>query len=650
MTPAGRRALVVAVWMASALMASGAVAAEPPEWLETTRRLSLPAAASKAEVVVLLEEVLVEVTRSETRSRVRNAVRINREGGLGRAALLAGQRIGEDFKLVGGWKVRPDGEATTYDRKAIVQIDADTSYQFSMDKVNAFRPEDARVGDVVAWEYVSKSRPEALQTSWEFGGGAPTLLSRFGVKTPPDWTMRHELLNAGDLSPARNDEGYLVWEMRDIPGLPDEPMRVPDDDLVPRVLVAYAPRSEKADPRQFDTWESVARWYAGIATSQVASDDVLRRKAAELGAVGPVLGFARSLRYLDTALGRSTAEPHPAPQILRNMFGDCEDKAILSIALLKEIGVEAWPVLVLTRDDGLVLKSFPGVNAFNHAIVAVRASGELSALPSAIDAGKAGRIVLFDPTSSMTALGDLPYYLQGTSGVLAHPEHGGLIELPRLDPALSSRTSRIDLTFEADRLQARATVVHEGQYAVGWRHHYDEVRGEKRREDLERRLTSRFPNVKVGRLDLQNAETPEAPLRMETELSMKAPGPQGGAVLRMIPVSFLLPTRAATLPAGPRRTPMLVEEGFREAEETRLAIPAGWEVTSAMTAVDASGPSGTYRLEIRREGDGVVMVRELTMRAGRVDTKDYDAMKRFFDDVARGDATTIILEKKPAGS
>jgi hypothetical protein len=175
------------------------------------------------------------------------------------------------------------------------------------------------------------------------------------------------------------------------------------------------------------------------------------------------------------------------------------------------------------------------------------------------------------------------------------------------------------------------------------------VRADSRRTDLQKRLARRFPNVQVKRIDVLNADVPEKPLTLEAEVSMKAPGPQGGAAMRLIPVSFLLPTRAPTLPAGPRLTPILVEESFREIEETTVAIPAGWNLTSALPAAAVDGPAGSYRLESKRDGDTLTLVRELTLRAGPVDVGDFEALKRFLDEVARADAGTLILEKLPAG-
>jgi hypothetical protein len=642
------------VLVAGAVAASGAVwaAGEAPDWVESARKRPLFDQAAKADLVVLHSELLLDVSRSEQRGRVRRAVRINKEGGLGEP-LMAGQRIGEEFKLVGGWKVRPDGVTTAYDRKAIVQVDPDGSYEFSMAKLNTLMPDDVHVGDVLAWEYVTRWKPETLWSSWIFGGGAPTLVSRFGLKVPDGWTLREHPIRLEGLPGTRDDGGYTVWEMRDLPELPDEPRMPWFGDLRPTIMVAYQPPAGRTDERSIDTWEGVGRWYAGVASSQIVSDATLKRTTAEVAGTGAdlmqriraITRFTQSLRYLNTAIGRSTSEPHPAPQVLKNRFGDCEDKAILTIAMLREIGVEAFPLLARTRDAGPIIPEFPGVGLFNHAVVVIRLPEEAPSLPAGVDGGPLGRLVVFDPTDSHTGLGDLPSSLQNTLGLVAHTEHGRLVALPTLDPALSSRAAEVSLAMDgAGLMQVKARVVHEGQYAARERWHYGVVRADKRREEVATRLGRHHGKVEVRRLDLIGLEQTGDPLELQIDLAMKPPGRQVGS-MRMMPLSFLLPSLLETLPAGERRTPLVIGEGYREAETSRFPLPSGFTVGSDLPSVELSSAAGTYRLKSWLEEGTLVTERELVVRPARVEPAGYTELKRFFDEIARADASTVVLKQ-----
>src|SRR5262249_43728241 len=78
--------------------------------------------------------------------------------------------------------------------------------------------------------------------------------------------------------------------------------------------------------------------------------------------------------------------------------GDCDDKAILMITLLKAVGIEAQEVLVQTRLTGqpsVLLAKSPAIPMFDHGI---------AFLPGAD--GKGG--MYLDATSPQSRLGPLP--------------------------------------------------------------------------------------------------------------------------------------------------------------------------------------------------------------------------------------------------
>jgi hypothetical protein len=74
-------------------------------------------------------------------------------------------------------------------------------------------------------------------------------------------------------------------------------------------------------------------------------------------------------------MGVNSHRPHDAAQVLDQRFGDCKDKAVLLVSLLRALGVEAEPALVNTWSGGHTSSSPPSASAFNHAIVHLRRDG-----------------------------------------------------------------------------------------------------------------------------------------------------------------------------------------------------------------------------------------------------------------------------------
>lgn len=81
------------------------------------------------------------------------------------------------------------------------------------------------------------------------------------------------------------------------------------------------------------------------------------------------------VRYMALTLGEGGWLPASASEVWARRQGDCKGKTVLLIALLRELGIDAVPVLV--SSDNLPLdKYLPMVSVFDHVIVKARINGE----------------------------------------------------------------------------------------------------------------------------------------------------------------------------------------------------------------------------------------------------------------------------------
>ena len=89
------------------------------------------------------------------------------------------------------------------------------------------------------------------------------------------------------------------------------------------------------------------------------------------------LEFVQSnIRYLGIELGEGGFIPREPELVLERRFGDCKDVTFLLLTLLKNLGVEANPLLVNTDERGGFEKALPGYTAFDHVIVRAVIEGE----------------------------------------------------------------------------------------------------------------------------------------------------------------------------------------------------------------------------------------------------------------------------------
>lgn len=81
------------------------------------------------------------------------------------------------------------------------------------------------------------------------------------------------------------------------------------------------------------------------------------------------------VRYMALTLGEGGWLPVSASEVWAKRQGDCKGKTVLLVALLRELGIDAVPVLVSSENLPLD-KYLPMVSAFDHVIVKARINGE----------------------------------------------------------------------------------------------------------------------------------------------------------------------------------------------------------------------------------------------------------------------------------
>lgn len=125
-------------------------------------------------------------------------------------------------------------------------------------------------------------------------------------------------------------------------------------------------------------WRSVVEWvYPMYQLPETTNPEIVMIASVIRSAhedpkqqIGAALRWVQDeIRYFGVELGKNSHWPSRPEQTLVKRFGDCKDKALLLIALLKELGVDAQPALVNT-ERGLEAGNYPyRMHAFDHVIV-----------------------------------------------------------------------------------------------------------------------------------------------------------------------------------------------------------------------------------------------------------------------------------------
>lgn len=174
---------------------------------------------------------------------------------------------------------------------------------------------------------------------------------------------------AGNITAEKTlDNGYqqLTWQLQNTEAS-EYQSDVPSTHLA-QTYIQYT---------DFSDWPSVAAWAKPLYEPDEKPSDAVTQKADEIKSRWPstdqqveaaIVFVQDKIRYTGINSGIGGFKPDSPEQILHRRYGDCKDKAVLLVALLKEFGVSAYPALVHSYEGDAIPDYLPSPDAFNHMI------------------------------------------------------------------------------------------------------------------------------------------------------------------------------------------------------------------------------------------------------------------------------------------
>lgn len=241
---------------------------------------------------------------------------------------------------------------------------------------------DVRVGDTLEIEYTVLGQNPVfaghLIESAQIDFPGPVQLRRVTLDVPKDAPLAYRLHgNGAGQAPA--------WTTQERDGRRRE--RAEMRNLAPVIGEAGVPfdahQFRWLQVSDFRSWSEVNAWaldlFSASTPAAVLAEPLRTARAAKTReeAVVRVLEYVQNeIRYLSVSLGENSHRPFPPATVLERGYGDCKDKSLLAVTMLRALGVEADPVLVATYATKGLSAMLPSPTLFDHAIVRVRVDGK----------------------------------------------------------------------------------------------------------------------------------------------------------------------------------------------------------------------------------------------------------------------------------
>ncbi|HRS96910.1 MAG TPA: DUF3857 and transglutaminase domain-containing protein [Smithella sp.] len=315
-----------------------------------------------------------------------------------------------------------------------------------------------------------------------------------------------------------------------------------------------------------DRWETISQWYAKLVREKMTSDPELESftqkliegKSTDEEKINAIFKFvSQNVRYIAVLLGPHTHVPHSATEIFRKRYGDCKDKTVLLLTMLKIAGIDAMPALVPSNgkyfDEGT-----PSLKVFNH-IIAV--------------ATQKNRYLWLDATNE-TAAFDSPPFLFPTKVFLIKPDGAyQFIETPPIDDKKDYYVQDMQYTINTDgHATVNFTYRYFGKSAESARYYFKYSSPEQRKKFFEK------VGIEVDRLDIGSFSETEEPfvIRLTGFFKNAAQVLDDETILLSGVVSY--DTYKDITAATQRIYPVELKESFLSVEKIAYIFPPGFRI------------------------------------------------------------------------
>ena len=286
----------------------------------------------------------------------------------------------QEVKIIFANTIKPDGKIVSLDSKDIHDSSEYAGYEFYTDiKVKRFTMPAVEDGCIIEYAYEIKNLKPILSfdyfNTFFCQNFYPIEEDIMEIVLPADIELKYkkfkttltpQIISAGD------KKRYIFTNTKQKEIIPESRMpSLHDKDTFPQLSFWT-----------LNNWSVISNWYIKLFKEQMKSDSELESFTKQLIAgkntdeekINAIFNFvSQNVRYIAVLLGPHTHKPHQAYEIFQKRYGDCKDKTVLLLTMLKIAGIEGKPALV-PANGKYFDESLPSLNVFNHVIAVVPSS------------------------------------------------------------------------------------------------------------------------------------------------------------------------------------------------------------------------------------------------------------------------------------
>ena len=446
-----------------------------------------------------------------------------------------------------------------------------------------------------------------------------------------------------------NSEGRFLFDVTNIPAIPDEDWMPPIDSVLYRVYFYYKTNgtSEEFWDEEAKTWSKEVNRFADVSggiKSAVAA--IVSPADAEIVKARKLYNAVQALENTDYTRkktgsemkARGLKEAKRAEDVWKQKVGASDDLALLYLSMLRAAGLNAYAIKVADRSRTVFDDQYLDRSQFRDTLVFVSIEG---------------KEVLTDPGEKMCVFGTQNWRHTLTSGMRQMPNNMVQIaEIPEGNYLENTDTRMGELAIDAHgTVTGSLSIAMKGQEAMLWRQLALDNDDAELKKMFDRDLGEHVPLGVEAHVDnFQNIDKPDTDLVAE----VKVTGTMGaGTAKRLMLPGFFLESRADEpfVKAENRQTPVDMRYGEKEIEQITYKLPAGMTVEGTLRdATQSWGALAIYSVKTKATPEQLTVTRQFERRVSQAWPGQYPFLRDFYQRVAASDQQQIVLHAAGEGT
>jgi len=652
------RAPLCLLWIVILAASPRALAGDAPPWMHALVNTPLPHYDEKTDAVLLYSETnVIVLSADKIKTHVREAYKILRPEGREYGTAFVYFNSHRKVTSIRGWCIPAQGKDFEVKDATEVSPPNVPGGELVMDvKDKVLHIPAPSPGNVIGYEYEVEEQPFVLQDTWYLQRAAPVRQSLYSVQLPPGWEYKASWFNHPETKPATATNNQWNWAVSDLEGIRKEDEMPPMRGVAAQMTVSFFPPGG-AVINEFTTWQGMGAWYLNLTSARRDTSPEIKQQVAALTAsahtplekMQAIAQFVqRDIRYVAIELGIGGWQPHPATDVFSHRYGDCKDKATLTAAMLNEVGVDSYYVVINSRRGSVGPDAPARADGFNHVILAIKLPPGLSdpSLIATLQHPKLGKLLFFDPTNELTPFGQIGGYLQSNYGLLVVPDGSELVELPQ-QPATSNSIQRTGkLTLDASgKLQGDVRELRFGDRAMLERHVLrSTTKATDQIKPIESVLADSLSTFRITKATVVNLQLTDQPFGFNYSFESENYAKNAGSLLLVRPRVLGVKAEPLLETKEPRKFPIEFAAPVRDTDTFEIALPAGYEVDDLPPPVDADYSFASYHSKTEATGTAIRYTRTFEVKELSVPVSKADDLKTFYRIIATDERNTAVLK------